>query len=231
MSGLPDLLAELAAETAPGVPKADLDTFETETGLRLPAAVRRLYAASDGLTFGSRPLRVLPLAEVQGYSAAMQEIGIPARWGYFPLIDDADSNPFCVCCHAPLAGYVVQVFHDDTAQLKFRGLDSFLSALAGGGAAGGRDLYEMPSEFAGAARAAADLAAGRELIALAPTLGDVEQADAYRFGLWLLPEDQLDEIAAVLEAGDEYVREDALARLAAIGTPGAQAVIRASQQV
>lgn len=229
MSELSNLLAELDAKTFPGASEAALAAFEIETGLRLPAAVRTLYAASDGLTLGSRPLRFLPLAEVQDYSAAMQEIGIPARWGYFPLIDDDDSNPYCVCCHGPLAGYVVQVFHDDAAALKFRSLESFLAALAGGGAAGGRDLYEMPPDFVGPARTAADSAAGQELLNLAPGLEEVEQADAYRFGLWLLSEDQIDEIVAVLEAGDEYVHEDALARLAVIGTPGAQAAIRASK--
>ncbi len=227
MSGIADLLAKLHAETAPGVTGADLDTFETATGLRLPENVRLLYKNCNGASLSKGIQRILSLEGVRGYVYGFRNFGIPQRWGYFPFTDNNDSNPFCVCCASPLIGYVVLVSHDDSAAIKFRSLESFLAAQ--GGATGGRDLYELPSDFAGEARTAADLTAGRELIALAPSMEDVEQGDAYRFGMWLLSGDQLGEIIAVLKAGDEYVREDALRRLTAIGTPGAQAAIRDSR--
>lgn len=226
MSDITDLLAELNAEAVPGVAEADLDTFENETGLRLPQSVRTLYTTCDGAVLNEGLLRILPLASVREHVYGLRNFGIPQRWGYFPFTDNNDSNPFCVCCAPPLTGYVVQVSHDDSAAIKFRSLDSFLLALREFVTEDEWDLYEMPSEFDGEARTAGDIEIARELLRLAPELDDVEQGNAYQFGMWLLSGNEISEITPLLLARDEYVRDDAMQRLAAINSPEANQALR-----
>jgi len=230
MSSIGDLLAELEAEAAPGVGQADLDTFEDETGLRLPKSVRALYTTCNGAVLKEGLLRVLPLADVLEHVYEFRDIGFPQRWGYFPFTDNNDSSPFCVCCVPPLTGYVVQVFHDDSAAIKFRTLDSFLTALRESVTEEEWDLDKMPSDFDGDARTAEDIGVGRELLRLAPELDDVEQGDAYRFGMWLLSGNEISEITPLLQAGDEYVRGDAVQRLIAINSPEASQALQDAEE-
>ena len=228
--GIHDLLASLGVQAPPGVTAAALNAFEADTRLRLPESVRALYAACDGAVLPQGRLRILPLAGVREHVRGFRDFGIPERWGYLPFTDDNDSDPFCVCCAPPLTGYVVQVLHDDGAAIKFRSLGRFLAALHGFVAEGGRDLYGLPSDFDNEARTAGDIETGRALLRLAPDLEGVEQGDACRFGMWLLPGDLIGEITPLLQVGDEYVREDATRRLAAIHSPEAAQALRDAQQ-
>ena len=230
MSTVTDLLAELNIEATPGVTEGGLDMFEDETGLQLPESVRSLYTTCDGAVLNEGLLRILPLGGVLEHVIGFRDIGFPQRWGYFPFTDNNDSNPFCVCCTTPLAGYVVQVFHDDSAAIKFRSLDGFLAALREFVTEDEWDLYEMPSDFDGEARTAGDVKVGRKLLRLASELDDVEQGDAYRFGMWLLSGNEIGEIIPLLQAGDEYVRDDAMQRLAAIASPEAKQALRDAEE-
>ncbi len=230
MSSISDLLAELDADAASGVAEADLDTFENEMGLRLPRSVRALYTTCNGAVLNEGLLQILPLAGVRKHLYGLRNFGIPQRWGYFPFTDNNDSNPFCVCCAAPLTGYVVQVFHDDSAAIKFRSLDRFLVALREYVAKDEWDIHEMPSQFDGEARTTGDIEIGRELLRLAREMDDVEQGDAYRFGMWLLSGNEISEITPLLQGGDEYVRDDAVRRLAAINSPQANQALQDAEE-
>lgn len=114
--------------------------------------------------------------------------------------------------------------------MKFRSLDSFLAALREFVTEDEWDLHEMPSDFNGEVRTAGDVEVGRELLRLAPELYDVAQNDAYRFGMWLLSGNEISEIVPLLQVRDEYVRDDAMQRLAAIASPEANQVLQDAEE-
>jgi hypothetical protein len=144
----------VGATPNPGATAAELDAFETRTGLSLPPQLRAFYGATKGLTIdgdGSRYvsvrpaawMEILPLAKVMPYVEGMRRDGIPRVWGYFPFTDCNDSNPYCVCCNGPLRNRVVHVFHDDVAGLKFWELGRFLDAVAAAVVSKGEDNPQL----------------------------------------------------------------------------------------
>ena len=221
-----NLLEQLGIEAPLGAAETEITAFELQSGLPLPERLHALYALCDGAIFRSGELEILPLAGVLDYVEAMRRQGFPQCWGYFPFTENNDSNPFCVCCDSPLTGYVVQVFHGDSARVKFRSIDSFLAALQEFVSEEEWDLHDLPSEFQGIDRTVQDITAGRELLRLAPELEGVEQEDAFRFGMWLLSEPQVGEIVPLLEHQNEDVRHEATRRLSAFQSLEAQQALR-----
>lgn len=232
MDSMKNLLEAVNAEASPGATEVDIDAFEGQTGLVLPESLHALYIQSDGAVLSEGEMKILPLATIQEQMVGVHRWGFLELWGYFPFTDNNDSNPFCVCCNAPLTGYIVQVPHDDTAAIKFRSLGSFLAALQQFVDEDYWDLHEMPSEFEGPDRTAQDIAVGRELLKMAPKMDELEQRDALRFGMWLLSEPQVSEITPLLEHRDEYVRDDAARRLAAMqSSEASQALDKAKNEM
>jgi hypothetical protein len=180
-------------------------------------------------------LELLPLNLVADYVEAFHSFGIPC-WGYFPFTDSNDSNPYCVCLAGPVAGYVVRVFHDDTAAIAYRSLRSFLRTLLEVIATDeeGAALWDLPHELRSDTidRTPADVATARALLAFADTLeeGSVERADANRWALTLFSEAEIADGIRLLDTGDEYRRAEALQKLGAMTAPQATEAIRAHQR-
>jgi hypothetical protein len=87
---------------------------------------------------------LLSLAKAASYPSPFFE----SQFGYLPLIENNDSNPVCVCCKPPLAGYVVCVSHNDSPRLLARSLDGFWSlAVKHVEQADFFDVDDLPSEF------------------------------------------------------------------------------------
>jgi hypothetical protein len=152
-------------------------------------------------------------------------------WSFLPFAENNDSNPICVCGKSPLAGYMVQVPHDDAPQLKNRSLGGFLQGAIDY-VQGGRflDIHEMPPEFTRRERTEQDRSIARQLIDSATPggiLNDQDRTDALRFACDLLSDEEVDEIGGLLKAEDEYVREHAVHRLR--GIPGRKAKKALSQ--
>ena len=232
----------VGAAPNPGATAAELDAFEARTGLSLPPQLRVFYGSTNGVTIdggGSRYvsvlpaawMKILPLTEVMPYVEGMRQYGIPQVWGYFPFTDCNDSNPYCVCCNGPLRNRVVHVFHDDVAELKFWDLGRFLDAVAAAVVSKGEDhpeLDRLPGDYTSDRedRTEDEVRTGLELLRLANGLTDVELHDALRFAIDLLSEGEADEVARLLETGDEYTAREAAARLRTMKSPRAADALR-----
>jgi SMI1 / KNR4 family (SUKH-1) len=232
----------VGAAPNPGATAAELDAFEVRTGLSLPPQLRAFYGYTNGLTiddgglrYGSvRPaawMKILPLTEVIPYVEGMRQYDIPQVWGYFPLTDCNDSNPYCVCCNGPLRNRVVHVFHDDVAELNFWNLGRFLDAVAAAVVSKGEDhpeLDRLPGDYTSDRedRTEDEVRTGLELLRLADGLTDVELHDALRFAIDLLSEAEVDVVARLLETGDEYTAREAAARLRTMKSPRAADALR-----
>jgi hypothetical protein len=133
----------------------------------------------------------------------------------------------CICCKSPLRGYVVQILHDDPEprQLKFRSLESFITALADLKPGRWR-LDKLRCDFDGAKRTPEDVQTGRELLKYAEQIKDDYRGDAIRYGIQLLSEDQVEEIAHHLNDKDNYVVQSVRRRLRGMKTPRAAEALR-----
>lgn len=215
----PDIIA------GPPAALADLQAFERESALSVPDVLKEIYSACDGIIIEAGVLEVLSLRGSLTYLQGLRNAGIPPRWGYMPFVDNFDSNPWCVCCAEPLAGYVVRVAHDDSATIMFRSPISFLAAIQDLRRAGSSWLDEIPHEYRDSGRMPRDIETADRLMEAASTLDDVERTDAYRFATSLYSEDEWQRIAALLDDHDENVREAAVCRLKSMtATAAGQAV-------
>jgi cell wall assembly regulator SMI1 len=107
--------------------EAEFTRTEAKLGCALPASVKTCYRICDGgrANDDQSDLHLFSLKQALDYR---QTPGfLDSMFGNFPFAENNDSNPICICCKPPLAGFVVQVFHDDVPQLKFRSLDGFFS--------------------------------------------------------------------------------------------------------
>lgn len=227
---LSHFLRSIGAECTAGTSKANIAAFEAASGLSLPPEARELWTASNGFTIATRRdvLKVMALSECLGYLQSMRQLGIPQGWGYMPFADLNDSNPYCICCNEPMRGYIVRVHHDDSAEIVYRGLDSFLDAvrIACETSDDGRPSFrDLPHDFDGdhAHRTQQDVQTAFALLGRVEQLDeDVEQADALRWAIALLDEANVAEIVRLLDSGDQYCRKAAMARLQAMKTPAAE---------
>lgn len=212
-------------------PAAQLAKAETAAGGALPKPLRAFYEASNGgqARGENSALTLSSIKDALDYAAAAGLL--ESFWGFWPLAENNDSNPVCVCCRSPLAGYVVLVSHDDQPRLMFRSLDGFFRA-ATSYVAGGEflDTHELPSPFAGPERTKADATAARKLMALLEDESGLDEAtriDAARFACDLLSDEQLAEMKKLLAIDNESVREHVQQRLERIQSPAAR---KAAQQ-
>jgi hypothetical protein len=212
--------------------EAALRNAESELGFTMPEFVRSCYRICDGghaknsSGAGRSTVEVLSLETVRSYPREFFE----GFWGYFPFIDNNDSNPVCVCCKSPLAGYVVLVKHDDAARLMSRSLETFFrSAIEYINSGLLLHTHKVRSDFDGPDRNQEDISIARRLIGLfaAGKAGDdPHRTDALRFSCDLLANENVDEIADLLNDEDHYVREHALRRLTRIPSLNATKVVR-----
>lgn len=91
-----------SAQCNPGASEEELCSFERQTGIALPTPVRMSYAACNGASLCDG-LKIRSLAESLTWVNAYER----CVWSYFPVTENYDSDPFCVCCASPLRGYVV----------------------------------------------------------------------------------------------------------------------------
>jgi hypothetical protein len=218
-----------------GATGAEIAAFEAQTGLTMLPELQELYAASNGFAINRNGwMRLNTLEEVARYDDSFRRFALPGQWGYFAFTDRNDSNPHCVCCDGPAKGYIVRVKHDDVAAIEYRNLDSFLRTL--------RDVIELPESDDGPSlwnlprdfypdtsdRTVEDVATAHRLLAFASALEEntIERADAERWAITLFSENEIGEIAHLLDVGDEYRREEALAKLTPMTSPTARTAIQ-----
>lgn len=215
------LMSTLDIEPRSPVSETDLQAFEKRSGITLTPELREIYRMSDGIPLLDGTLTIMPLAEVERYPEFFFKSGL------FPLVDNCDSDPWCVSCKGTLRGFLIQVCHDDSVpmKVKFRSLDSFFAALADWVDQDNWDLHEMPCDFDVPERTPADIALGRQLLADLPGMKEDDRSDAAGMAVVLLSEQQADEIGALLIAGDDYIRQHARGRLVALNTPAAKTVL------
>jgi hypothetical protein len=219
-------LRELRIKTRKPTSDSHLLRLESALGSELPTSVRACYSVCDGgqAQDDRSALELLSASTALGYRQVPRFFD--SYWGYLPFAENNDSNPVCVCCRPPLAGYVVLVSHDDAPRLMYRSLDGFFRAAAKFVRNGEfLDTHQLPSDFAGPKRTKRDSAVARRLLDLGRTEGDEiddeDRTDALRFACDLLSDGQIGEIHALLRSEDEYVREHAADRLK--GIPGTRA--------
>ena len=179
------------------------------------------YSTCNGAVISPR-LQILPLDGVLRFVAGMGEFGIPQEWGYFPLTDFNDSNPYCVCCKGVLTGSIAHVRHDDNACLEFRSLWSFLDAFVAHRRRS--KSANIPPELANdrSNRSPEDINRGLLLLQWARLIGesDVTRQDAISFGLQLLSESEIPEFVAQLDS-EQALRNTALKQLRTMSSPRA----------
>lgn len=154
---LRDLAADAGFRPRAGATPAAIARTEVALGVRLPGEVADLWAFSDGMA--GNGVELLSPAAVEQYAGVFL-----GGFGYVPLTDCNDSNPYAVCCENPLRGVVAHVFHDDEPQLVCRGLGRFLEFVAEARAGG--DVSRIDGDFAfdRPARTAEDAATAGELV-------------------------------------------------------------------
>lgn len=180
--------------------KEQLQKAEEKLGVPLAKSAKNIYEIANG----GKAKHELSELEFYSVKRALQYARVPrffdAPWILWPQFENNDSNPLCICCKAPLTGYLVLMSHDDAPRIMFRSLESFFSAASEFIAAGEYlDIAELSSDFSGADRTKGDLTAANKLIVLAKKLTDANQTDALCFAADLLSDDQLDEIKALLD--------------------------------
>jgi hypothetical protein len=243
MPGFKPFLQAAGVEPDARATASALDDFENDTGLSLPRGVRDFFRACDGLTLDGGTMRLFSLDEARDYAESIRDAGIPQAWGYLPLTDTNDSNPYCVCCAAPLRNRVVRVYHDDVARLQFRSFENFLRSIRGVlvqqrrlqqeqrddyDEDKGPSLYSLPSDFdpTESKRTKEDVAMGRALLQFADTLEGVARGDGLRFAITLLSSTQIATLARLLDSEDEYTREEVVSRLSQFQGKRARDVLR-----
>lgn len=204
-----------------GASEAKILEAESIAEMKFPADYRDFMRESDGFLFKKQAVKILSLEESLAYFRNMREFGITQTWGYFPMVDNEDSNPWCLCCKPPLAGYIVQVMHDDSAKIKFRNIKSFFSAIESSDRDDAMVLDDLQGDFQSSNRTAEDIEVARALLNNISNYHDVDRNDAGLFGMWLLGEEQVDEIASLLEDSDFFVVRDAIERLQVMKNPKA----------
>jgi hypothetical protein len=188
------------------------DKAEAKFGGTFTSSIREVYEACDG----GMAKNSLSSLEINSIKAALAYGGVPgffdAPWACWPLIENNDSNPLCVCCKPPLTGYVVLVSHDGEPRLLFRSLGNFFRAASEIVASGEYlDTSELRGDFIGPERTKTDLSAAKKLIAVAKNLKDERQTDALCFAADLLPDTEADQIEKLLDFDNagaaEYLAE------------------------
>jgi SMI1 / KNR4 family (SUKH-1) len=220
-----DFLKEFQIKGNKPVSEAQLAKAEAKLGFVLPVSLRACYRICDGGQAQSDQSRLHIFSLTESLEYGLVTGILNTFWSFFPFAENNDSNPICVCCKSPLAGYVVQVNHDDDQQLKYRSLLGFLQGAIGY-VQGGQflDTHEMLPEFTSRERTEHDRSIASQLIDSATqreNLDDQESIDALRFACDLLSDEEVDEIVGLLKFEAEYVREHVIHRLK--GIAGAKA--------
>jgi len=226
----------VASKLLPAASAKALFAAERELGFTLPKSIRALYSICNGgvIPKTDRKLapyfRLLPLEEAIALSRQLADAW-PMPFQHFPFTDTNDSNPYGAFCNGPLKGHILHIRHDDFSYPAFRSLRSFLQAvwrLAYN--CGPTDLLEEWHDFAmwNPARTAQDDAAGLKLLQLGalPRLTGEWRNRYHQWAAALLAPERINELAQILDSGDEYRRSAAIERLTHIESSKAAGVVR-----
>jgi hypothetical protein len=214
-----------------GAIESQIIEVQDTTGLAFPDDYRRFIAESDGLLFETQSVKILSLKESLEYFKCLRKFGLTQTWGYFPISDNEDSNPWCICCKEPLAGYIVRVAHDDGAQLKFRSIEALFEGIKSVIEDDILFLDDLDGDFKSKRRTPQDIAAGRQLLSRKDSFSDGDRQDACCFAMWLLAEDQVDEIIPLLDDKDFFVARDARDMLSKMHSSKAKEALRSRKKM
>jgi hypothetical protein len=206
---------------------SQLEAAERKLGRSLPGSVRKLYAVGNGGTARGdcSALEIYPIRTALQYADVPRFFDAP--WVLWPLIENNDSNPICVCCQAPLTGYVVLVRHGDSPLILSRTLDRFFRSARDFVAEGEfLETSELTTDFAGADRTQGDLAAAGRLIKMAKSLEGDDRTDALCFAADLLGDAEVEQIRALLDFDDAGAADHLAERLKRIPKARGSKVVR-----
>ena len=214
---------------------AQIEAAESKLGAPLPKPVRQIYEIANG----GKSRSELASLEIYSIAGALKYARVPrffdAPWTLWPLIENNDSNPVCVCCTQPLIGYVVLMNHDDAPRLMYRSLENYFSAATAFVADDEfLETAELASDFESPERTKQDQAAAKQLMTLAKKPGELDNevlTDALRFACDLLSDDDIEQMESLLDFDLYEVEEHVSARLARINkTKGRRAVGKATKE-
>jgi len=215
---LVQLLARDDVTVGDPAPRAAVDAVAKRFGGALPAALIKLWSASDGIVFDSLDAHILGPADVVRMldESAQPWASYLLDQGFLPILDDHQSNYLVVNVREPLAFRVTHLPHDDDRRPLYRDVDSFLLALPQAVASDeSADSFfratdgDYPPD---APRTEADQSAARALMA---TDGMNEE---WNYAAQLLDASNLAEWATLLET-DHFVRRDVVARMEKMTDP------------
>jgi hypothetical protein len=204
-----------------GAPTAAIGELEPVFGVELPTEFVEVWSLTDGAT--GDEINLLSLSEIKKYSGVWD-----GGFGYVPFTDCNDSNPYVVCCRAPLRGWVVHFYHDQESELVCRGFRRFFELVANARDNGEVDRLMGDVAVTSAGRTEDDWAIAGELMRVAGSMHEQDEwrGTALRFAAQLLGPGRERELATVLALGDEYTREAVRRRLTVLGTPEAGELLR-----
>jgi hypothetical protein len=220
-----ELRSRLGVKTNPGAAEGAILQFERASGLNLPTDLRELLAVANGAVHPKLHFSLSSLDSFSEWDQMGADSSLWRRFGFVPVADFNDSNPYLTCCRGPLAKFVVHFDHDGFTNVAFRSLHEFLSALESAIPEGRAAIDGPLSDFERPERTERDIQIGRELLAMADTFDDEDRVWVCRFGMTLLAD--LEEIAPWLDDRNEYVRHDVADRLGQFSSPQAQDAIAA----
>jgi hypothetical protein len=217
----------------PPVPEHVISEFELEAGFRLPPELRALYLMCDGIEFRKTLFRVMPFAEARQVREAFHRHTAYDMTIHFPLTENNDSDPFCVCCDGLLTGYIMHFAHGFGTLLAFRGLELFFEAVGPWLKRIDRtrtDLHQiLPYDMQSPERTSHDIETGLKLLHQIQTgeSGDEDaELDLFRYAVLLLSEAHVDKIAPFLEYTTTNQSQEVQQRFKEMNSPDAKKALR-----
>jgi hypothetical protein len=116
--GFEKLLDAAGFKCRQGATSAEVTRLAAALAVQLPDEFVELWTLTDGATGDGIDLETL--GEIKKYVGVFS-----GGFGYVPLTDCNDSNPYVLCCNEPLRGMVAHIYHDDEPELVCRGLRAY----------------------------------------------------------------------------------------------------------
>jgi hypothetical protein len=171
-------------------------------GARIPADLMHFYSICDGIIINPR-LKIRSFEEGVSYFTDVKTYYNLQKRQWFPLTENNDSRPWCVCLDDVMQGYVIQVHPDDTPELKFRNIESFLNKLYTHVVEQGQNLYNMEGELD--CQSLVDVEIADKLIRQALTLKDSEKIFTINLGFCFQDLGNVNKVIELLNYSDEDI--------------------------
>jgi hypothetical protein len=202
----------------PGVTEADLDRASVRLGFDIPEQLRAFYRETNGLVVHERRLVLNDVETAVKYANAIARIDFVHNLGLLPLTESNDSNPYCLACTPLVGNRIIHIRHDDAPRLAFRNLDQFAAAVIDLALQPEWIIDDLALGYANdhTDRTTEDDAAADNIVEFRQSHQD-EDDHLLSTALALYSRNRIDQIIALLEHDNMWIREDAATHLGNIG--------------